>query len=674
MASSAPAASPGSSSTAATFLAKAGAARRPVLSRAPRPGRRPGRAPARRRRPGGGVVRHLRPLLGQLGRHAVQHSAHVRPQRRAARRVAGRGHRRGRGLECRHGAPLPTASGPADSCGSRCSPGRCCSACWRLTRDRWSFAVALVAGRGGGRLHRHGHERRGLAPPDGQPRGARPVPRPVQHRRARRRRHRPALLIHAGVSWRWVWPGIAVVALGVGVVGPRHRPGRRGPAPADRPRGAADGDAPSRHPLRRLRADGLLLFLVVFALAEITEGGVDTWGVLYLRNHLATGRAARGRGLRGGPAGGGHHPGRRRPPARPALGPAALIIGGWWPGPASSSSRSPPVGRGRARPGARRRRRLAVLAAGHEHGEPHGQPGRQRRRRLHRRRLRGLGRRRPHRRLGLADTWAPPAACSSWPWPPSAVALCTLLSRTAAQGSAGRPRGSLQPIAMILPSIETPADLKALDDEQLAELAAEIRSFIVDTVTTTGGHLGSNLGAVELTLALHRVFDSPRDVILWDTGHQAYVHKLLTGRRYGFKNLEQAGGHVGLPQPGRVRARLDREQPRLDRPLLRPRDGQRLRAAAARRRAPGGGRRRRRRPDRGHGLRGAQQPGPLGPPRRHRAQRQRPLLRADGVPAVAEPDQPPAQPHLHRSPRAPAQAAARPSRARRARLLGRARR
>jgi 1-deoxy-D-xylulose-5-phosphate synthase len=100
---------------------------------------------------------------------------------------------------------------------------------------------------------------------------------------------------------------------------------------------------------------------------------------------------------------------------------------------------------------------------------------------------------------------------------------------------------------MILPSIETPADLKGLNEEQLVELCEEIRSFIVDTVTTTGGHLGSNLGAVELTLALHRVFDSPRDVVLWDTGHQAYVHKLLTGRRYGFKTLKQADGMSGYP-------------------------------------------------------------------------------------------------------------------------------
>jgi 1-deoxy-D-xylulose-5-phosphate synthase len=100
---------------------------------------------------------------------------------------------------------------------------------------------------------------------------------------------------------------------------------------------------------------------------------------------------------------------------------------------------------------------------------------------------------------------------------------------------------------MILPSIETPADLRALSDEQLSELATEIRSFIVDAVTTTGGHLGSNLGAVELTLALHRVFSSPQDAILWDTGHQAYVHKLLTGRRYRFRDLRQAGGLSGYP-------------------------------------------------------------------------------------------------------------------------------
>ena len=100
---------------------------------------------------------------------------------------------------------------------------------------------------------------------------------------------------------------------------------------------------------------------------------------------------------------------------------------------------------------------------------------------------------------------------------------------------------------MILPSIESPADLKGLSYAQLNQLSAEIREFIISTVTTTGGHLGSNLGIVELTVALHRVFESPQDILLWDTGHQAYVHKLLTGRRDGFKNLRQRGGLSGYP-------------------------------------------------------------------------------------------------------------------------------
>ncbi len=100
---------------------------------------------------------------------------------------------------------------------------------------------------------------------------------------------------------------------------------------------------------------------------------------------------------------------------------------------------------------------------------------------------------------------------------------------------------------MILPTIETPADIRSLGYEQLTELATEIRAFIVETVTKTGGHLGSNLGVVELTLALHRVFDSPNDAILWDTGHQAYVHKLLTGRRGRFVDLRQEGGLSGYP-------------------------------------------------------------------------------------------------------------------------------
>jgi len=100
---------------------------------------------------------------------------------------------------------------------------------------------------------------------------------------------------------------------------------------------------------------------------------------------------------------------------------------------------------------------------------------------------------------------------------------------------------------MILPSIETPQDLQALSYDELNQLSSEIRDFIIASVTATGGHLGSNLGVVELTLALHRVFESPKDILLWDTGHQAYVHKLLTGRRYGFKNLRRRGGLSGYP-------------------------------------------------------------------------------------------------------------------------------
>src|SRR5436305_4113610 len=100
---------------------------------------------------------------------------------------------------------------------------------------------------------------------------------------------------------------------------------------------------------------------------------------------------------------------------------------------------------------------------------------------------------------------------------------------------------------MLLEKISSPADIRDLSYEQLATLASEIRTFIVNAVSVTGGHLGSNLGVVELTFALHRVFDSPRDILLWDTGHQAYVHKILTGRREGFSQLRQAGGLSGYP-------------------------------------------------------------------------------------------------------------------------------
>ncbi|MGC5076013.1 1-deoxy-D-xylulose-5-phosphate synthase [Agrococcus sp. DT81.2] len=99
----------------------------------------------------------------------------------------------------------------------------------------------------------------------------------------------------------------------------------------------------------------------------------------------------------------------------------------------------------------------------------------------------------------------------------------------------------------ILEQITGPRDLDGLSREQLAELAAEIRAFLIREVSRTGGHLGPNLGVVELTMAMHRVFDSPRDAFVFDTGHQSYVHKLLTGRQ-DFTRLRQRGGLAGYPQ------------------------------------------------------------------------------------------------------------------------------
>ena len=100
----------------------------------------------------------------------------------------------------------------------------------------------------------------------------------------------------------------------------------------------------------------------------------------------------------------------------------------------------------------------------------------------------------------------------------------------------------------LLDGVHGPADLKRLAPEQLPLLAAELRDLLVDTVSRTGGHLGPSLGVVELTLAVHRVFDSPRDKVVWDTGHQSYVHKLVTGRRReAFETLRKQGGLSGYP-------------------------------------------------------------------------------------------------------------------------------
>ena len=100
---------------------------------------------------------------------------------------------------------------------------------------------------------------------------------------------------------------------------------------------------------------------------------------------------------------------------------------------------------------------------------------------------------------------------------------------------------------MLLHALRGPDDLRGRSLEELDDLADQIRELIIDSVNDHGGHLGSNLGAVELSIALHRVFRSPHDLILWDTGHQAYVHKILTGRARDFTNLREGGGLSGYP-------------------------------------------------------------------------------------------------------------------------------
>ena len=101
----------------------------------------------------------------------------------------------------------------------------------------------------------------------------------------------------------------------------------------------------------------------------------------------------------------------------------------------------------------------------------------------------------------------------------------------------------------LLNRVNTPDDLKKLPKEQLTKLGEEIRAFLIDSVSKTGGHLSSNLGTIDMTLALHWVFSSPRDQFVWDVGHQCYTHKLLTGRREGFSQLRKRGGISGFPKP-----------------------------------------------------------------------------------------------------------------------------
>lgn len=101
---------------------------------------------------------------------------------------------------------------------------------------------------------------------------------------------------------------------------------------------------------------------------------------------------------------------------------------------------------------------------------------------------------------------------------------------------------------MLLEQIKDPQDIKNLKGEELDMLAGEIRQFLIDKISVTGGHLASNLGVVELTIALYRAFDLPRDKVIWDVGHQSYTHKILSGRRNMFDELRQYGGLSGFPK------------------------------------------------------------------------------------------------------------------------------
>ena len=101
---------------------------------------------------------------------------------------------------------------------------------------------------------------------------------------------------------------------------------------------------------------------------------------------------------------------------------------------------------------------------------------------------------------------------------------------------------------MLLDSIKGVGDIKNIEPADYQDLAKEIREFLIDKISRTGGHLGSNLGAVELTMALHLFLNLPEDKLIWDVGHQSYTHKLLTGRRDGFETLRKFGGMSGFPK------------------------------------------------------------------------------------------------------------------------------
>ena len=204
---------------------------------------------------------------------------------------------------------------------------------------------------------------------------------------------------------------------------------------------------------------------------------------------------------------------------------------------------------------------------------------------------------------------------------------------------------------MQLDAITNPDDLRERSYEELNDLCGQIRARIIEAVSARGGHLGSNLGAVELTVALHRVFRSPHDVILWDTGHQAYVHKMLTGRVADFDSLRTSGGLSGYPS--RSESPHDWIENSHASTVLSYAHGLANRVRVRRQPPARRGRRRRRRPDRRHGLRGNEQHRPQRAQRDRGAQRQRAQLRAHRLTAQREPGALPLQPQDHAPPGPP---------------------
>ena len=184
----------------------------------------------------------------------------------------------------------------------------------------------------------------------------------------------------------------------------------------------------------------------------------------------------------------------------------------------------------------------------------------------------------------------------------------------------------------LLDRIESPEDLRRLDKAELQPLADELRAETISAVSVTGGHLGAGLGVVELTVALHYVFDTPRDRLIWDVGHQAYPHKILTGRRDRIRTLRQGGGLSGFTKRAESEYDPFGAGAFLDLDLRRPRHG----GGARPRRRDEQRRRgdRRRRDVGGHGLRGDEQRRRDGLAADRHPQRQRHVDRAAGRRAV----------------------------------------